>query len=285
MYRAETGWKRHNLQLRAMFYKRLVQSARNNVITLGQILIPVLFIVIACLVPKPMPKDDKLTNLTLDLTHFESPITPYDVLSSTVNVQSLSSCYNASVLRHGKAVLINSELGYSTMDAYLLSIGKNDKDTYDFNYQIGATIREEPDGKLNITGLFNNQAYHAIAISLSYLGNTLMRCFGNKEHQIQTSNHPLPKNSSQQALQSAKGSGDHDFSPFGTFIFFDVFLLFLIRERKSGAKHSQLVSGVKLLNFWLAEFVWDYVIYLVVSILLTLIILGFRIDGYWQNSW
>ena len=102
-----------------------------------------------------------------------------------------------------KPVFINSEPGYTTMDDYLVGIGKDHKDQYNWNYQIGATIEEEPDGKLNITGFFNNQAYHTIAISLSYLGNTLMQCFGNKDYQIETINHPLPKNSSEQVLETA----------------------------------------------------------------------------------
>lgn len=37
------------------------------------------------------------------------------------------------------------------------------------------------------------------------------------------------------------------------------FVLFLIEERASKAKHLQFVSGVKPVLYWLANFVWDMV--------------------------
>lgn len=37
------------------------------------------------------------------------------------------------------------------------------------------------------------------------------------------------------------------------------FVLFLIEERASKAKHLQFVSGVKPILYWLANFVWDMV--------------------------
>lgn len=37
------------------------------------------------------------------------------------------------------------------------------------------------------------------------------------------------------------------------------FVLFLIEERASKAKHLQFVSGVKPILYWLANFAWDMV--------------------------
>ena len=37
------------------------------------------------------------------------------------------------------------------------------------------------------------------------------------------------------------------------------FVVFLIQERVSKAKHLQFISGVKLVFYWLSNFVWDMV--------------------------
>jgi len=37
------------------------------------------------------------------------------------------------------------------------------------------------------------------------------------------------------------------------------FTVYLIEERKSGAKHLHLVSGVKPITYWIANFLYDIV--------------------------
>lgn len=37
------------------------------------------------------------------------------------------------------------------------------------------------------------------------------------------------------------------------------FVIFLVEERKSKAKHLQFVSGVKPITFWVAAYTWDMV--------------------------
>ena len=39
------------------------------------------------------------------------------------------------------------------------------------------------------------------------------------------------------------------------------FVLFLVEERSSKAKHLQFVSGVKPITFWVASYSWDMVSY------------------------
>src|SRR6218665_32980 len=289
--RKEIGWKSQDLQLRAMFYKRFIHSVRNYELTLCQMLIPAIFAIFACLILLKKSENDYYPALTLDLTRFENPITPYDVRPPQfANALNLAACYKTSVSRQSKPIFINSGSGDVTMDEYVISIGKDSLDKYNKNYQIAAIIEGDPDGGLNITGLYNSHACHAIAISLSYLGNTLMQCFGNKEYQIETINHPLPRNISRKVKDTSSNDPAIGFFvafcvSFGLAMLFSTFVVFLIKERKIGAKHCQLVSGVRLHNFWLATFLWDYVNYLIPCVLIIVIILAFQSDGYWQNSW
>lgn len=45
-----------------------------------------------------------------------------------------------------------------------------------------------------LRALFNNQGYHTIAVSLSTISNTLLKCMVGDEYEIDASNHPIPPN-------------------------------------------------------------------------------------------
>src|SRR5688572_3473296 len=113
------------MQLRAMMYKRAIHSIRNWVITLMQILIPVVFTLLACCVLLKPSKVRQSPPLNLNLSHFTKPITPYNVQPPTANTQTLASCYNESISTQSQPLDINSQSGNTTMDAYLLQIGKD----------------------------------------------------------------------------------------------------------------------------------------------------------------
>ncbi|XP_059350163.1 phospholipid-transporting ATPase ABCA1-like [Daphnia carinata] len=58
------------------------------------------------------------------------------------------------------------------------------------------------------------------------------------------------------------------------------FVIFLVEERKSKAKHLQFVSGVKPITFWVAAYTWDMINYLIPCILVILIFVGFDQQAY-----
>ncbi|KAI1891829.1 hypothetical protein AGOR_G00147770 [Albula goreensis] len=58
------------------------------------------------------------------------------------------------------------------------------------------------------------------------------------------------------------------------------FVLFLIEERVSKAKHLQFVSGVKPLLYWLANFTWDMLNYTVPATMVVLIFISFQQQSY-----
>jgi len=43
------------------------------------------------------------------------------------------------------------------------------------------------------------------------------------------------------------------------------FVIFLVEERKTKAKHLQFVSGVKPITFWVAAYTWDMVRFIIDS--------------------
>lgn len=57
------------------------------------------------------------------------------------------------------------------------------------------------------------------------------------------------------------------------------FVVFLVRERISKAKHLQLVSGVSVLSYWLATYLYDVFLYTVLAVLIIAIFLVYGKDS------
>ncbi|XP_057686552.1 phospholipid-transporting ATPase ABCA1-like [Corythoichthys intestinalis] len=58
------------------------------------------------------------------------------------------------------------------------------------------------------------------------------------------------------------------------------FVLFLIRERASKAKHLQFVSGVKPIIYWVANLFWDMINYTLSAMIVVLILISFQREEY-----
>lgn len=58
------------------------------------------------------------------------------------------------------------------------------------------------------------------------------------------------------------------------------YIIFYIKERTTKSKLLQFVSGVNVVSYWLTAFLWDYLIFIGISILLIGTIGAFQEDGY-----
>ena len=76
------------------------------------------------------------------------------------------------------------------------------------------------------------------------------------------------------------GFGIAVFVMFGYSVLVANFVVFLVKEKETKAKHLQFVSGVHATTFWLANFIWDSLIILVVISLSTVVIAAFQIDAF-----
>lgn len=70
---------------------------------------------------------------------------------------------------------------------------------------------------------------------------------------------------------------------FGMGLAMGTFILFIINERNSGAKHLQYLTGASPLAFWGTAFIWDLVNYLVPTFMVVIVIVAFQTDGYSEN--
>jgi ATP-binding cassette, subfamily A (ABC1), member 3 len=73
---------------------------------------------------------------------------------------------------------------------------------------------------------------------------------------------------------------------FASFIFnialafkFASIIAFIVKERTDRSKHQQMVSGMSISAYWIANFVYDYLLYLVVACATVIIAKAMSIDS------
>uniref|UniRef100_A0A8D0Y7C6 P-type phospholipid transporter n=1 Tax=Sus scrofa TaxID=9823 RepID=A0A8D0Y7C6_PIG len=122
------------------------------------------------------------------------------------------------------------------------------------------------DTKNNVKVWFNNKGWHAISSFLNVINNAILRANLQKgenpsQYGITAFNHPLNL-TKQQLSEVALMTTSVDVLVSICVIFAmsfvpASFVVFLIQERVSKAKHLQFISGVKPVIYWLSNFVWD----------------------------
>ncbi|XP_061682240.1 phospholipid-transporting ATPase ABCA1 isoform X2 [Syngnathoides biaculeatus] len=147
---------------------------------------------------------------------------------------------------------------------------------------------ERLDTPNNVKVWFNNKGWHSMVSFVNVLSNGLLRAGlppdppGQKS--ITAYNHPLNLTKNQlNQMAMTSSSVDVLLSVCVIFAMSFVpasFVLFLIEERASKAKHLQFVSGVQPVVYWVANFCWDMLNYTVPAFIVVLIFISFQQDAY-----
>ncbi|OWK12339.1 ABCA7 [Cervus elaphus hippelaphus] len=136
---------------------------------------------------------------------------------------------------------------------------------------------------------FNNKGWHAMVAFVNRANNALLRAhlppgLSHHAHSITTLNHPL--NLTKEQLSEAAlmaSSVDVLVSICVVFAMSFVpasFILVLIDERVTRAKHLQCMGGLPPTLYWLGNFLWDMCNYLVSACIVVLIFLAFQQRAY-----
>ncbi|KAF1431869.1 ATP-binding cassette sub-family A member 1, partial [Spheniscus magellanicus] len=149
------------------------------------------------------------------------------------------------------------------------------------------------DARRNIKVWFNNKGWHAMVSFLNVASNGLLRAqlpAGTDPalYGITATNHPLnltKEQLSEAALMATSVDVLVSICVIFAMSFIPAsFVLFLIEERVSKAKHLQFVSGMKPVTYWLGNFAWDMCNYLVPALLVILIFLCFQQKSYVSSA-
>ncbi|KAL4826051.1 hypothetical protein H8958_017379 [Nasalis larvatus] len=149
------------------------------------------------------------------------------------------------------------------------------------------------DTKNNVKVWFNNKGWHAISSFLNVINNAILRANLQKgenpsHYGITAFNHPLNL-TKQQLSEVALMTTSVDVLVSICVIFAmsfvpASFVVFLIQERVSKAKHLQFISGVKPVIYWLSNFVWDMCNYVVPATLVIIIFICFQQKSYVSST-
>lgn len=278
-----TGMKWAIQQFHGMFVKKAIHSWRNRIVSIVQLSLPVIFVILALTVDQTAPTNDDEPALTLSLTQFgTSAVAIYtDGTSPTTASTRIANLY-----RDILSGFQREDIGTTSFDTYAVdkanSIGI---DTFSNRYIVGGDF----DQSNTFTAYFNGEPYHSIAISLSIMTNTMLQEFAGTGHQITTINHPLPltlaeKNESVVVTALATGFVLAFLVLFGMAFLSTSFILFLIKERSTGAKHLQKVSGVGSLTYWLSNYCWDIINYMIPVLLILVVFAAFQTPAYVNDN-
>ncbi|XP_018615172.1 ATP-binding cassette sub-family A member 1-like [Scleropages formosus] len=149
------------------------------------------------------------------------------------------------------------------------------------------------DTKNNVKVWFNNKGWHSIGAFLNVMNNGILHANlpASKEPSkfgITAFNHPLnltKEQLSQVALMTTSVDALVSICVIFAMSFVPAsFVVFLIQERVSKAKHMQFISGVQPFLYWLANFVWDMCNYIVPATLVIIIFVCFQQKAYVSST-
>ncbi|KAH9633405.1 hypothetical protein HF086_004119 [Spodoptera exigua] len=253
------GFKLLRNHIKAMFLKLAYNTMRNKLTALIQFVTPIINISISVVIARSWKFLSQLPPLTLSL---ESGFAKTETLMSQANVTDGSieakamTAYKDYFKTSTYPGMSLTDLGTSNLGKFYLKLSEDDLSRVRYEIPIGATF-----GAHNITAWFSNYGYHDSAISLAHVNNAIMKAM-SPGSTLKVINYPLPYSIENLVKVMASGSSmgfQFAFNIGFCMAFVTAFLvLFVIKERISGAKLLQRVSGVRPAVMWTTALIWDW---------------------------
>ncbi|XP_066919865.1 ATP-binding cassette sub-family A member 2-like [Clytia hemisphaerica] len=140
---------------------------------------------------------------------------------------------------------------------------------------------------------FNNKGFHAMPTYINAMDNALLRAMlppekGNPAaYGITAASHPLNITHNVLDINAIRQGTDAVIAIFVIIAMSFVpasFVVFLVMERTTKAKHIQFVSGLSPILYWFTNFVWDFFNYLIPAMPCILIFYLFDVPAYASST-
>lgn len=267
-----TGIALYKNQFKAMMMKKSYSSVRSWVLSLIQLILPMVFLILAMIVVRSMKANHDLPPMEITLAKYSNPVT---VVEGNTDTAKTYEAYVKNTLGH----LISKPRNNQNLPDFILQQSRNNLPAVRMRYIVGASFNEK-----NITGWFNNEPYHSLPLTLNLIHNSILYTSNSTKHNISITNRPMPFSLETKMKQLADGNS------IGFQIAFNIgfsmtfvssfYILFCVRERVTKAKHLQFVSGVNVFMFWLSSYLFDFIHFAILSIFLVVTLAAFQEDGF-----
>ncbi|KFB51722.1 AGAP007504-PA-like protein [Anopheles sinensis] len=276
-YELQTGPQLLFSQISAMMSKKFLCFIRSWKISILQVLLPMLFVLLVIAIVRFFPNNVVLPPLEIKLGSYERTNT---ILSTNDRNASIVKAYGETIegaATTGSHGLIITDKNFTE---FLLEKSVENIRSVDNTFMIGSTL-DVP--RRNYTAWFNNKAYHTAPLALSVLYNAIERTVC-ANCSLTVTNKPLPYSTHVRFLRTQSGSNLGFQLAFNTGFAMAfvgaLYILFYVRERASGSKLLQFVSGVDAVTFWGVSFVWDFAVYCVAMALYLGTLASFEEEGW-----
>jgi len=146
----------------------------------------------------------------------------------------------------------------------------------------------------NIARIFtNHKGYHSLPLYINIMSNIILRANLPFEkglpsaYGITTINHPMNETNNMLSTEFILQGSDVIISIFIIVAMSFVpasFTLFLVHERATKSKHIQYINGLYPLIYWLTNFVWDLLNYLLPAACVIVILRLFNVPAYVEGE-
>ncbi|XP_053689710.1 phospholipid-transporting ATPase ABCA3-like [Sabethes cyaneus] len=271
--RLVTGKRLLMNQTIAQFMKKMLITFRSLITLSMQILIPVVFVLATYIMILNSNAGQDLPPLDVTLESYTRSVT---VLQDLTGGDPVAKTYQRLHCQLG----LNHELltTQEEMNDFILQKSIESISTVNTRYWVAATINQSYS-----IAWFNNKAYHTAPLAINLLFNALLQSFC-VNCSIGVTNNPLPYRLETRFEQLDTGANSGFQLAFNTGFAMAfvaaLYIMFYIRERTTRAKLLQFVSGVNVFLFWAVSFVWDYLVFVVVSLFYLAAVAAIQQEGW-----
>nr|XP_029724371.1 ATP-binding cassette sub-family A member 3-like isoform X2 [Aedes albopictus] len=262
-------------QIKSMFLKKYLSYIRAWKISLLQTTLSMFYIIVIVVIVRSFPNNVVLPPLSISFDSYAKTVTVLETNSPNASITKSYAELFIELAPTNKLVTISGPFS-----EYILNKSTENIKAVDNTFMVGATVDET---ESNFTAWFNNKAYHTAPLSLNLIYNAMLRTFCTN-CSLEVINKPLPYSSRIRflRLQASSNMGFQLAFNTGFAMAFvgAMYIMFYIKERASGAKLLQFVSGVNAITFWTVSFLWDYLVFIVAMLLYILTLAAFQEEGW-----